>query len=107
MSAEIIAKLGLDDEKFERGLAKSESSFKSFVRRITGNRPASGAGAAIPLLPSEKEVERRAGGIMAVLQRKFGSTDAFKDTLRSFGIGGIGAVAAQIGNFFSRASEKA
>ena len=108
MGAEIIAKLGLNDEKFDQGLAKSESKFKSFVRRITGTgaRGVASAG-TIPLLPSEPEVEKRANGILSILRRKFSGSDAFKDTLKSFGLGGVGAVAGQVTNFFSRQADRA
>jgi hypothetical protein len=84
MSAEIIAKLGLNDEKFDRGLVKSESKFKQFVRRISGG---GNGGGDVPLLPPDALVEKRSTGILRLLQKKFGSADLFKDSLRSLGVG--------------------
>lgn len=99
--SEIIAKLGLNDEKFARGLANNETRYRAFMRRLGEIRSSANP---LPPLP---EVERNANGIMAMLRRKFGSADAIKGLLRDLGAGGVGAIAGQVTNFFSRSADRA
>jgi hypothetical protein len=101
MSAEIIAKLGLNDEKFARGLAQNESRYRAFVRRVSEIKQTKDP---LPPLP---EVERKANGIVAMLRRKFSGADAIKGLLGGFGLGGVGAIAGQVTNWFSRSADRA
>jgi hypothetical protein len=158
--SEIIAKLGLDETKFEKGLNSAEGKFVRWTRSIkakSADMLPSGAGSvdvalraaqravetvrtklrlarqpeehqpaadsvAIALraqerakaavvdnvLPTLPAVERRAGGIIGLLRRKFSSADLFKDTIRGLGIGlGAGGIASTITDVFSSAAEKA
>lgn len=60
------------------------------------------------ILPSPQDVDRRAGGIIGLLRRKFSGADLFKDTLKGLGFGlGAGAIGGGISEFFSMAAEKA
>lgn len=101
MSAEIIAKLGLNDEKFARGLAKNESRWRAFLRRVQEIKETKDP---LPPLP---QVEKKADGIVAMLRRKFGAGDALRGLLGGIGAGGVGAIAGQITNFFSRQADRA
>lgn len=59
------------------------------------------------VLPKLPVVEQQAGGIIAMLRRKFGAPDAAKDLLKGLGLGGIGAIAATAGEYFSMAADRA
>ncbi len=99
--AEVKLVLGLNDERFARGLAKNESRWKAFTQRVSQIK----SGNPLPPLP---EVERQAGGIIGMLRRKFDSADLFKDSLKSIGVGlGVGAIADRITNIFSRGADRA
>lgn len=153
-----MAKLSLDEARFERGLTQAERRYLTFgrnlkanpveivpqksaresaqvfeevarqyeqhignldndrINRALGQGPGaigllSGKSAAASASVFEQAAEAPATGFAAgfkkIFARKFSFGDALKDSLKAFGVAGVGAVVTSVTDFFSRRADRA
>ncbi len=103
MSAEIIAKLGLDESRFQEGLKRADRNMDGFSKKARSRQIQIGPPGA-PTLGGTQSVAEVAS---STLERKFGLKDAMKGLFQGIGIGSVDQIARLVVAPFEQAKNKA